>query len=361
MINQLSLLQFRNFPSAQVAFDANCNIFYGENGQGKTNLLEAIYLLSTGRSFRSVRDSEMIRFNEPSAVVQAIWTEENNTKQLEMRLFEQSGKQYWINQVKERPFRSCFQTVLFTPGDMQIIQSSPSERRKFIDQTLCQMRPRYAKAFSEYTKILEHKQKILKSEDPSLLSTLDVFTERLAGCGAVLIPYRAAFTEVLEQEANSLHREISGDREQLRFTYQTVRTITNPHASESELFEQLMRHASELKEAEIASKSCLSGIHKDDLFIQINDREAKLYASRGQTRTAVLAMKLAVRELFRKDTGSYPIMLLDDVLGELDERRRAFLLEHIRGAQTFLTVCEQQEFVSGTRYRVSEGTVVRQD
>ena len=237
-----------------------------------------------------------------------------------------------------------------------------AERRKFLDECICQLRPRYAAALAEYHRLYDHKTRILRDSDerPDLLDLLPDFNERMVRFGAVLIHYRQQFAQALNRDAARHHRECSGGREQLEITYRTVSSVTDPAADVEVLTEQLRSHMESHQAAERASRMCLSGPHKDDLVITIDGREAKSYSSQGQTRTAALALKLAEREIYQNATGEYPVLLLDDVLSELDPRRQEFVLNRIAGGQVFITCCEDDrlpQMLGGKVFHVKQGAI----
>ena len=216
-----------------------------------------------------------------------------------------------------------------------------------MDDALCQLRPRYGEILARYQKLMESKSKLLKAEEnrEMSLAQLPEYDLQLARYGAAIISYRARFLEAMGKEAALMHSEISGGKEQLQLSYQTVSTVKDPFAPEEQLFSWLMEHLDSHRKAEEATMQCLSGVHKDDIPMTINQRDAKAYASQGQTRSAALALKFGQRELFFRDTGDYPVLLLDDVLSELDAPRQAFVATHAMGGQSIITCCEErQEF-----------------
>ena len=196
-------------------------------------------------------------------------------------------------------------------------------------------------------------------EKPSLLDTLDDFNLRMAQVGAILIHYRGHFVKRLVSLTPSIQADFSGGRESLSLRYETGSTVTDPEAPPKAIFEELLRHQQSHREAELSARQCLSGPHKDDLVVEINGKSARQFASQGQTRTAALSLKLACRELFREDTGEWPVLLLDDVLSELDEKRQSFVLERISGGQILITCCEEDKGIpkSGKRFRVKDGAL----
>jgi DNA replication and repair protein RecF len=255
-----------------------------------------------------------------------------------------------------------FQSVLFCPEDLYLIREGAAARRKYLEDCICQLRPRYAQALAEYKRLHEHKTRILRDSDekPSLLDTLDEFSLGMAKAGALLIYYRAFFIKRLQETAPLIHKDFSGRRETLALRYATVSTVTDPEAGPQAIFQQLLSHQEAHRAAEIASRQCLSGPHKDDLIVEIDGNPARTYSSQGQTRTAALSLKLAAREIFQHDTGEYPVLLLDDVLSELDPRRQEFVLNRIKGGQVFITCCEDdrlERLLGGKVLHVENGKI----
>ena len=362
-IDGVSLRQFRNYESLDLSFDPTCNVICGENAQGKTNLLEAIICLACGKSPRTRSDRELIRFGADGFTLEGrIFSRD---REFVSRIEVQSGrkKNISVNRVPAKTaseLSDVLNTVFFSPEDLYIIREGAAARRRFMDVSLCQLRPRYAAALSEYHRLLEHKSHILRDGDerPDLLATLPDFNLRMAETGAVLIHYRARFAQLLAQYAAVAHRECSGGREELEIRYQTVKTVLDPMADHRTLTAQLLEHQRQHAMAEIHARQCLSGPHKDDLEVLLDSLSAKSYASQGQTRTAALAMKLAAREIHREILGEYPVLLLDDVLSELDPRRQEYVLNRIAGGQVFITCCEDDrlsELLSGRVFRVTAG------
>lgn len=364
-IDRLELESFRNYTSLAVDFDARCNVIFGENAQGKTNLLEALIYLSCGKSPRARTDREMISFEAVCArMVVGVWARERPFK-VQIDLFRDRRRRMSVNQVPAKnsaALTQVYNTVFFCPEDLYLIRDGAAARRRFMDIALCQLRPRYAAALAEYHRTYEHKTRILRDaeERPDLLATLPDFNERLIRFGAILIHYRHQFALRLHEYAALHHRECSGGREELEIRYETVSSIKDPSADIGILKEELRAHMEAHQAAERASRLCLSGPHKDDLSVCIDGREAKNFASQGQTRTAALAMKLAEREIYKNATGEYPVLLLDDVLSELDPRRQEFVLNRIAGGQVFITCCEDDrlaQLLGGSVFHVEHGVI----
>ena len=355
-VEQLTLRGFRNYDAAEVHFDGGINVISGENAQGKTNLLEAVYLLSGGRSFRTRFDKELIGFDREYAEVSADIFAAERSQHIEILLRRSGKKTVTQNRVKKNAseLSETVRAVLFCPNDLNLIRDGAAARRKMMDLAICQLRPGYAKILSDFNRLYENKMRILRDyrDDPSMLDTFDEFSDGLARVSAQIIRYRASFAKRLAAAAAPIHREFSGSGEELGLQYTTVSTVTDPLAGEQAIYRQILEHQRSHKAAELASGNCLTGAHKDDLEISVNGRNARSFASQGQTRTAALSLKMAEREIFLDDTGESPILLLDDVLSELDARRQEFVLNRMVGGQTLITCCEDEQIVRKTGGRV---------
>lgn len=364
-LRRIALDGFRNYTDFTADFSPGVNVIWGENAQGKTNLLEAIGFLSGARSHRARGDKELISFHRDRGTITAEVTSRGRDFLLEVQLFRGARRRLFVNHVKCKTaaeLGGIVQTVLFCPEDLALIKAGAAERRSFLDHAICQIRPRYAEALAQYNKLLDHKTRILRDweKHPSLLDVLEDFNEAMARAGALVIHYRAHFVRKLAEKAAQIQTEFSGGRETLALHYATVSTVRDPLGPTVELYEDLRRHQDSHAKAERDARSCLSGPHKDDLVARINGQPARQYASQGQTRTAALSLKLAERELFRDDTGQWPILLLDDVLSELDARRQDFVLRRITGGQVILTGCEAPDgtFPEGRTLHIVQGKLV---
>ena len=345
-LNSLQLRGFRNYTALSVDFVPGVNLILGDNAQGKTNLLEAIHYLSTGHGFRTRKEAELLQFGADFADLEAEITSQDREQTLKMVIFSgRKPRQLFLNGVKQKSFQQfhgLLTTVLFCPEDLMVLKSGASARRKLLDQALCQLRPGYEKAMTEYTRLLEHKTRILKDwrEYPGLADTLPEFNQRMAQVGAILIGYRANYLEKLARCTGNYHLEFSGGREALQLSYKTVSTVADPLSPRAELEQKIMEHQESHLRAELDSGQCLTGPHKDDFDVLLDGVSLKAFGSQGQTRTAAISLKLAEREIFRDDTGEEPVLLLDDVLSELDARRQDFVLNQIKSGQVFITCCE---------------------
>lgn len=366
IVKGITLDFFRNYVHLEASFDPRVNVIVGENAQGKTNLLEAVAYLSSVSSHRARYDREMIQFGVDSAFIKGEIFSRQRDYTLEANLFRGARRQLYSNGVRLKTadeMSGLLNTVLFCPEDLYLIKEGAAARRRFLDDCICQLRPRYAAALAEYKRLHEHKTRILKDseEKPSLLDTLDDFSLRMAQCGAILIHYRAHFIKRLMEVAPSIHSDCSGGREKMELRYETVSTVTDPLAQPKDLLPQLLAHQEAHRAAEIAVRQCLSGPHKDDIAVEIDGNPAKNFASQGQTRTAALALKLAARDIFYQETGEWPVLLLDDVLSELDARRQEFVLNRISSGQVFITCCEEEKLANlkeGKAFHIKNGRLV---
>lgn len=365
IVQSLELDFFRNYVHAKADFAPGVNVIWGENAQGKTNLLEAVAYLSTARSHRARYDRELIQFGVDHAFLKGEILSRGRQFTVEAKLHRGERRQLTSNGVKLKAageLGEVLNTILFCPEDLSLIREGAAQRRRFLDDAICQLRPKYAAAVVEYRRLYEQKTRILRDweEKPSLLDILDDYDLRMAQVGAILIHYRAHFIKRLQALTPPIQADFSGGREHLSLRYETVSTVTDPEAPVKTLLTQLLEHQQSHRRAELASGQCLSGPHKDDLVVEIDGQAARQFASQGQTRTAALSLKLACRELFQEDTGEWPVLLLDDVLSELDARRQAFVLERIDGGQVLITCCEDDKTApaGGKRFQVRGGALL---
>ncbi len=358
IVNSIELNGFRNYRSGGCFFDPHVNVVTGLNAQGKTNLLEAIYYLAAARSFRTRSDRDIINHWGDSASVRAMINTGGRDQFIDIYISRGERKKIFVNGVKMKNAsglagRLC--CVLFCPEDLEIVRGGAAERRRFMDLALCQLRPKYGEALSEFNRLYEHKTRILRDyrNKPEMLDVLDEFSLNMARRGAELIRYRAAWCEKARGAAAQIHGDISGRNERLDMKYKTVGNIEEPLGlGVKDIFEKLLEHQERHREAEIEAGQCLSGAHRDDIVIEIDGVPASKFASQGQTRTAALSLKLAEREICFEDTGQYPVLLLDDVLSELDERRRDYVLNCIGGGQVFISCCAGDEILRKTGGRI---------
>ena len=365
-INKLTLEGFRNYRGQTLEFDPACNVIHGENAQGKTNLLEAMVYLSCGKSPRTRTERELISFDGGEArIIGEIFSREREFI-TDITLRAGSRRKMTVNGVAAKnasELSEVLHTVFFSPEDLFLIREGAAARRRFMDQSLCQLRPRYARALAEYHRLYEHKTRILRDreENPGLLAMLPDFNEGMCRMGAILIHYRAQYCRALDGYAAPAHGDCSGGREKLQLHYETVKTVVDPFAKTEDIAQNLRDHQESHYHAELASGLCLSGPHKDDFLVEVNGRSARQFCSQGQVRTAALCLKLADREIHRSAVGEYPVMLLDDVLSELDPKRQEYVLNRISGGQVFITCCENDRLdrlQAGRLFHIRSGEVV---
>ena len=349
-LETLNLRNFRNYEDLSLKFAPGVNLIVGDNAQGKTNLLEAIAYLGSGRSFRAQKTAEMIRFNADFAEIEGDVFSQERQQKLRYVLFSGARqRQIWRNGAKKKTageLSGVLPSVLFCPEDLMVLKAGAAARRRLGDNALCDLRPNYDAALTQYNRILEQKNRILKDrfENPALLEILPEYNTRLCQVGALLISYRARFFDSLGKEAAAFHHKFSGGAEDFSLQYRTVSTVTDPFAPVATLTEQLQDHLQSHYRAELESGQCLTGPHKDDFDITLSEISLKAYGSQGQTRTAAISLKLAQRELMCRETGEEPLLLLDDVLSELDPGRQDFVLNQITDGQVFITCCEPGRF-----------------
>lgn len=342
----LELRSFRNYDQERFDFSPGVNLIVGDNAQGKTNLLEAVSYLGSGRSFRAQRTGEMIAFGADFAEINGRVFAQEREQELRFLLFSGSRpRQIFRNGARKKSLEEIsgvLPTVIFCPEDLMVLRSGAAQRRRFGDSVLCQLRPNYDAALTEYHRILDQKSRILKDhfENPALLEVLPEFNTRLCQVGALLISYRARFYEALGKAAGEYHRQFSGGAEKFRLEYKTVSTVRDPFAPVSVLTGELMDHLNSHAQGELSSGQCLTGPHKDDFTVSLSGVDLKTFGSQGQTRTAAISLKLAQRALMAREFGEEPVLLLDDVLSELDPGRQDFVLNQILDGQVFITCCE---------------------
>ena len=364
-LDAITLEHFRNYAHQSVTFDPSVNVIVGENAQGKTNLLEAAVYLSCAKSPRARTEKEMISFDADAARLTGSVFSRGRDFTVEIELSRGKRRKMSVNQVpckRAGDLSGVLNTVYFCPDDLLLIRDGAAARRRFMDLSLSQLRPRYDAALSEYNRLYDHKTRILRDseEKPSLLSMWEDFSLRMARIGAQIIRYRAYYCRRLLAAAAAVYSDIA-PHEALSGVYRTVSSVSDPFASAQQLERELIDHVFRHKNAEIAAKSCLSGPHKDDLELLLDGRSASAFASQGQVRTCTLSLKLAERELFFEEDGEYPVLLLDDVLSELDRRRQDFVLNRISAGQVMITCCEDgisEKLRAGAAFHIKNGKIV---
>ena len=372
ILRHLSLQQFRNYLSLQQEFSPSLNVLVGSNAQGKSNLLEAVYLLATSKSMRGNRDVELIRWDQPAAVVVGeVLREKANDIDLEVALSRTEKKSLVVNTVRvtrAMDFIGQLKAVAFSVADLEVVRGEPSRRRRFLDLEISQLSPSYCHALAYYRKVLEQRNRLLKlMRDRSVRltgeETLTAWTDQLVGYGSRLVERRRQFVTKLQEFAYPVHERLTEDREHLTLVYHP------PFKSGDDLesIQQAFRGAlSEVRLEELRRQVSLVGPHRDDVTFLVNGRDVRTYGSQGQQRTVALSVKLAELELMRDLTGESPVCLLDDVFSELDARRRAHIFDVTLGnCQVFLSTTDTELLPGAVRdqgavFEVRDGEVAAQ-
>jgi len=368
-VKSLSLRNFRNYAGIDLDTDRRVNVFVGRNAQGKTNLLESIYMLAMTKSHRTSKDRHLIRFGEERAALSAAIERKFGECTLRLELTA-LGKKAQINGLEQRKLSEYIGTlnvVLFAPEDLEIVKGSPAYRRRFLDMEIAQVHPAYLHSLSQYQKVLVQRNNFLKSgagNGPDGGVMLSVWDEQLASYGSKIMLRRQKFISQLQDWAASIHEGITGGKERLSLGYAPSVDLADGD-DETVLFDRFMVKLSQTKEQDLRRGATSVGPHRDDLSFSIDGRDAYSFGSQGQQRTAALSLKLAEIELIRQETGEYPVLLLDDVLSELDRSRQEHLVETMRSkVQTFITTTgvegiRLETLEDAALYRVSEGGVSR--
>ncbi|MFD0682349.1 MULTISPECIES: DNA replication/repair protein RecF [unclassified Paenibacillus] len=341
-LKKLSLQNYRNYDEVYFESGHMVNIIVGPNAQGKTNLLEAIFVLALTKSHRTHQDKELIQWNAPHTLLHAEVDKKYGSCQLDLTISQQ-GKKAKINGLEQRKlsnFIGSLNVVMFAPEDLEIVKGSPSVRRRFLDMEIGQVHPAYLYDLSQYQKILVQRNNYLKqlfTTRDTKAALLEVWNEQLAQFGVKIIKKRQSFIKKLQIWAEKIHSGITGGNEQIEIQY-ACSFDQGAVQDESVLFDQFMIKLSHVKEQELRRGVSLIGPHRDDLLFFINGKEVQTFGSQGQQRTTALSLKLAEIELIREEVGEYPILLLDDVLSELDRSRQTQLIETFQNkVQTFIT------------------------
>ena len=342
-IKQLQLKNYRNYKELDISFDDKVNVIIGENAQGKTNLLESIYLLAFTKSYRTTNDRELILWNEEFAKITGIIEKKNNQKLPLELIIHKNGKKAKLNHLEQKKLSNyigSLNVVMFAPEDLSLVKGSPQVRRKFIDMELGQIEPVYIYHLGQYQKILKQRNHLLKQlqlqHNPDT-TFLQVLTDSLVKHAAIIVKKRLNFLQMLRKWATPIHYQISRELENLTIEYiASVEVLEDD--DEEKLEDKYLAAFSEIEMNEIKRGSTLIGPHRDDLTFYINEKDVKLFGSQGQQRTTALSLKLAEIDLIHEKIGEYPILLLDDVLSELDDFRQSHLLSTIQGkVQTFVS------------------------
>ena len=354
-IKKIKLNNFRNYQEQEINFEKNINIFYGENAQGKTNIIEAIFLCSLGKSFRAKKDSEMIKLNEKNSLIEIGYEKSDRDGKIKIELCDK--KNIFINGIKIKKLSELLgniNTVIFTPDDINILKGGPQNRRRFLDIMISQLRPNYMHILNSYLKTIEQRNKYLRQikEERKDENLLDIWDEKLAEYAIKICEYRQEFIEKITNKIEKIHNNITDEKEKIEIEY-----ITECNNKENYL--KLLK---ERRKLDIIKGFTTKGVHRDDFVIYINKKEINIYGSQGQNRTAMLSLKLSELQVIKDEIGEYPILLLDDFMSELDSTRRKNFLENIKDTQVIITGTEKLDIenLEYLEYNVSNGKIFKQ-
>lgn len=349
-ISKIKLINFRNYEEQEITLHPNLNIFYGDNAQGKTNIIESIYLCSIGKSFRTSKEKELIKFDKDFTSVWIEYTKSDREGSIKIEI--EQKKNIFVNGIRIKKLSELLgklNIVIFTPDDIQILKEGPQKRRRFLDMMIGQLRPNYVHCLNLYNQTLEQRNNYLKQikleHKPEEM--LDIWDEKLAEYGEKIYFYREEFIHKIKQKINTIHKEITGDKEELEIEYES-------NCSNKQEYLTLLK---ERRKLDILKGFTTKGVHRDDFMIYINHELVNVYGSQGQNRTAILSLKIAELQVIYDEIGEYPILLLDDFMSELDEKRRNSFLHYIKNTQVMITCTDKIEIIkqNAKLFQVSKG------
>ncbi|WP_338851891.1 DNA replication/repair protein RecF [Clostridium perfringens] len=341
-IKSLQLINYRNYENLSIKLCPNVNVFIGDNAQGKTNVIEAIYYCGFAKSHRTNRDKELIEWNKDRAFIRLDVHKDRLDKIIDVNILKDGKKAISINSIKISKIGELigtFNVVMFSPEDLKIVKESPGIRRRFIDMELSQLNKRYYHNLVQYNKVLHERNLVLKNKNINE-EMLDIYDIQLAQYGENIIKTRLKYIEQLNKYSKEIHKEITSRKEEIEFKYiSTVKDLDNIKDSMIKLLEQN-------RKKDIDKRATSIGPHRDDFNIYLNNIDAKIYGSQGQQRTSVLTIKFASLKIIKEITGEYPVLLLDDVLSELDFNRKRYVLTSIKNIQTVITCTGIEDLTS---------------
>jgi len=351
-IKKNKLNNFRNYNYKEINLEKNINIFYGENAQGKTNIIEAIFLSSMGKSFRTNKDKELINFEKEKATVEINFEKKDRDGKIKIEI--ENKKNIYLNGIKLKKLSELLgniNVVIFTPDDINILKGGPQNRRRFLDIMISQLKPNYMYTLNLYLKTLEQRNNYLRqikieNKDENLL---DIWDEKLAEYAVIIYNYRVEFINKIKNKIENIHKDITQNKENIKIEY----------ISECKEKEEFLNLLKQRRKLDIIKGFTTKGIHRDDFMIYINEKEVSTYGSQGQHRTAILSLKLSELKVIYDEIGEYPILLLDDFMSELDESRRKSFLENIENIQVIITCTEKimLENLNFVLYNVVSGDI----
>ena len=354
-IKNIKLINFRNYNKKEIKLNENINVFFGENAQGKTNIIESIFLCSIGKSFRTNKENELIKFNEEKALVEINFQKSDRDGNIKIEIGDK--KNINLNGIKLKKLSELLgniNIVIFTPDDINILKGGPQNRRKFLDIMISQLRPNYMHILTLYLKTLEQRNNYLKqikleNKDENLL---DIWDEKLVDYGIKIYEYRKEFIEKIKNKIKIIHNEITQNKEEIEIEY----------FSDANTRQNFINELKSRRKLDIIKGFTTKGIHRDDFVVYINGKEVEIYGSQGQHRTAILSLKLSELKVIYDEIGEYPILLLDDFMSELDDKRRKNFLNNIKDIQVIITCTEKitLENLKYFSYNVTDGNVIEE-
>ena len=354
-ISNIKIKNFRNYTDEKIELNKNINVFYGENAQGKTNIIEAIYLTAMGKSYRTKKESEMINFNSQNSLIEVEYFKSDRDGKVKIELGNK--KNIYLNGIRLKKLSELLgniHLVIFTPDDIGILKGSPQNRRRFLDIMISQLRPNYMHILNSYLKTIEQRNKYLRQikEERKDENLLDIWDEKLAEYAIKICEYRQEFIEKITNKIEKIHNNITNEKEKIEIEYIT-------ECSNKENYLKLLK---ERRKLDIIKGFTTKGVHRDDFVIYINKKEINIYGSQGQNRTAMLSLKLSELQVIKDEIGEYPILLLDDFMSELDSTRRKNFLENIKDTQVIITGTEKLDIenLEYLEYNVSNGKIFKQ-
>ena len=349
-IKKIKLINFRNYREQEIELSKKMNVFYGYNAQGKTNILEAIYLCAIGKSFRTKKEKELINFQANFSEVEIDYEKKDRTGKIKLEISDK--KTFFYNGIKIKKLSEILgkiNIVMFSPDDIDILKGSPNKRRKFLDIMISQLRPSYLYNLNQYIKTMEQRNNYLRQikYNNKDINMLDIWDEKLAELGEKIYNYRKEFIEKIDFIINDVHKKITEKKENLKIEY-----ISN-FIDKNKFKENLMNK----RKIDIKKGYTTIGIHRDDFVVYINDKPVNLYGSQGQNRTVILSLKITELEIVNEEIGEAPVLLLDDFMSELDEKRRNSFFDNIKNIQVLITCTEKINKENLTIYNVKDGKI----
>ena len=352
-IKNIKLLNFRNYENEDINLNENINIFYGDNAQGKTNIIESIFLCSIGKSYRTNKDNELIKFNKDFSSVYIDYEKSDRDGNIKINLKDK--KEIYVNNIKIKKLSELLgnlNIVIFNPDDILILKEGPQKRRRFLDVMISQLRPNYIYYLNLYNKTLEQRNSYLKQikENNKSEEMLDIWDEKISEYAEKIYLYRNEFIEKIKLKINIIHKNITENKENIKIEY----------ISDCDTKEKYLNILKDRRKLDIIKGYTTRGIHRDDFNIYINDELVNIYGSQGQNRTVVLSLKISEMQVIYDEIGEYPILLLDDFMSELDEKRRKNFLEYIENTQVIITCTDKIDNINKDYklFNVKNGSII---